>query len=74
MNNSRYGATVSEETRKKIGDKIRGRKHTEEEKKRRADAIRGSKREKQLCPHCQQMIAVNGYARWHGPNCRTLKS
>jgi len=71
-NNPRYGVEVSEETRKKIGDKIRGRKHTEEEKKRRADAIRGLKREKQLCPHCLQSIAVNTYARWHGDRCRTL--
>jgi hypothetical protein len=69
-NNPRYGVEVSEETRKKISDKIRGRKHTEEEKKRRADAIRGSRREKQLCPHCNQSIAVNTYARWHGDNCK----
>jgi NUMOD3 motif len=71
-NNPRYGVEVTEETRKKIGDKIRGRKHTEEEKKRRADAIRGLKREKRLCPHCLQSIAVNTYARWHGDRCRTL--
>jgi len=68
-NNPRYGIEVSDETRKKIGDKIRGRKHTDEEKKRRADAIRGSKREKLLCPHCLQLIAVNTYPRWHGDNC-----
>lgn len=72
-NNNRYGVEVLDSTRKKIGDKIRGRKHTDEEKKRRADAIRGSKREKKLCPHCGQMIAVNTYARWHGANCRSLK-
>jgi hypothetical protein len=69
-NNKRFGVEVSVETRKKIGDKIRGRKQTDEEKKRRADAIRGSKREKKLCPHCNQLIAVNGYARFHGDNCR----
>ena len=72
-NNSRYGVEVSEETRKKIGDKIRGRKHTEEEKKKRADAIRGTKREKLLCPHCQQLIAVNTYPRWHGDRCSAVK-
>jgi hypothetical protein len=71
-NNSRYGAIVSEETRKKIGDAVRGRKHTEEEKKRRADAIRGSKREKKLCPHCQQLISVNTYPRWHGDRCKNF--
>lgn len=72
-NNNRYGITLSSETRKKIGDKIRGRKHSEDEKKRRADAIRGSKREKKLCPHCNQLIAVNTYTRWHGDNCKSLR-
>lgn len=71
-NNSRYGVEVSEETRKKIGNKLRGRKHTEEEKKRRADAIRGSKREKLLCPHCNNLISVNTYPRWHGDRCKSL--
>jgi len=66
-----FDGTLAEETKKKIGDKIRGRKHTEEEKKRRADAIRGSKREKKLCPHCQQLIAVNTYPRWHGDRCQS---
>jgi hypothetical protein len=73
-NNPRYGVEVTEETRKKIGDKIRGRKHTEEEKKRRADAIRGLKRQKRLCPHCLQLIAVNTYARWHGDHCKTRQT
>lgn len=65
-----FDGSLSEETRKKIGDKIRGRKHTEEEKSRRANAIRGLVREKKLCPHCNQEVAVNGYARWHGDRCR----
>jgi len=68
--NGTYDCSHSEETKRKIGDKIRGRKHTDEEKKRRADAIRGMKREKKLCPHCNQEVAVNGYARWHGDNCK----
>lgn len=69
-NNSRYGAVVSEETRKKISDKIRGRKQSDEEKQRRGLANLGKKREKQLCPHCNQLIAVNTYARWHGDRCK----
>jgi len=69
-NNSRYGVVVTDETRKKIGDKIRGRKQTDEEKKRRGDAIRGSVRDKKQCPHCNQEVAVNGYARWHGDKCK----
>ena len=69
-NNSRYGVTVANETRKKIGDKIRGRKQTDEEKQARRVANLGQKREKKLCPHCNKQVAVNGYARWHGDNCR----
>ncbi len=70
--NPRYGVEVSEETRKRIGDKLRGRKQTEEEKLVRSLANMGKKREKKLCPHCDQHVAVNGYARWHGDNCKKL--
>lgn len=69
--NNRYGVEVSAETRKKIGDKIRGRVQTEEEKARRGAANKGKVKPKKLCPHCQQHIAVNAYARWHGDRCRT---
>ena len=69
-NNSNYGKTASNETRKKIGDKIRGRKQTPEEKLARSLANIGKKRKKKLCPHCKKEVAVNGYARWHGPACR----
>ena len=69
-NNPNYGKTASEETRKKIGDKIRGRKQTPEERLARGLANIGKKREKRLCPHCSQLVAVNGYARWHGSNCK----
>lgn len=64
-----FDGSLSEDTKKKIGDKIRGTKQSEETKQKKADAIRGSKREKKLCPHCNQLVAVNGYARWHGANC-----
>jgi hypothetical protein len=71
-NNNRYGVEVTEETRKKIGDKLRGRKQSEEEKIARGLANLGKTREKKLCPHCQQHIAVNGYARFHGEKCKSL--
>ena len=71
-NNNMWGKTQSEDTRKKIGDKLRGRKQTEEEKLARSLANMGKKREKLLCPHCDQMVAVNGYARWHGAKCKIL--
>jgi hypothetical protein len=67
--NNRYGVALSEETRRKIGDRIRGRKQTDEEKARRGAANKGKVKPKILCPHCQQMIAVNTYPRWHGDRC-----
>jgi len=69
-NNPRYGVEVSEETRAKISEKAKGRKQSTETVQKKADAIRGLKREKKLCPHCAQLVAVNGYARWHGDQCR----
>jgi len=69
-NNSRYGVVVTDETRRKIGNKIRGRKQTQEEKAKRSAANIGKKREKIHCTHCDQMVAVNGYARWHGDSCK----
>ena len=67
--NNRYGVELSEATRQKIGDRIRGRRQTDEEKARRAEANKGKVKPKKLCPHCNQMIAVNTYPRWHGDNC-----
>ena len=72
-NNHRFGIEVSEETKKKIGARIRGTKQSPETIAKKAEAIRGSKREKKQCPHCNNLIAVNGYARWHGNNCKQLK-
>ena len=69
-NNSRYGVEVSEETRKKQSEKAKGRKYSADTIEKRAEKIRGSKREKLLCPHCNNLIAVNTYPRWHGDNCK----
>ena len=69
-NNSRYGVTLTDKTKEKISNKLKGRKQTEEEKNRRGLSNIGKTREKKLCPHCNQMIAVNGYARFHGDKCK----
>lgn len=69
-NNSRYGVKVSEETKQKMRERAIGRKQDPETIKKKADAVRGSKREKRLCPHCSQEIAVNTYTRWHGDRCK----
>jgi len=68
--NHRYGVEVSEETRAKISAKMKGRKQSEEEKARRALSNLGKTKPKKLCPHCNQMISVNTYPRWHGDNCK----
>jgi hypothetical protein len=70
--NGMWGKTHSEETKAKQRAKAVGRKQSAETVQKKADAVRGSKREKRLCPHCEQLVAVNGYARWHGANCQTL--
>jgi len=69
-NNGMYGKNHSVDAKFKMRDKALGRKQSEETIRKKADAVRGSKREKKLCPHCEQMIAVNTYARWHGDNCK----
>lgn len=71
-NNNRYGVEVLEETREKIRQKAIGRKQSPETIAKKAEAVRGSKREKKLCIHCNKEVAVNGYARWHGDNCKAL--
>jgi hypothetical protein len=70
--NSMFGKTHKETTKQLMREKALGRKQSTETIQKKADAIRGTKREKKFCPHCQQQVAVNGYARWHGPRCRTL--
>jgi len=67
---SGFIGTLSEDTRKKISEKAKGRKQSAETIAKKADAVRGSKREKLLCPHCAQHISVNTYPRWHGNNCK----
>jgi hypothetical protein len=70
VNNNRYGVEVLEETRDKIRQKAIGRKQSPETVAKKAEAVRGLKREKKLCPHCNNEVAVNGYVRWHGDNCK----
>jgi hypothetical protein len=71
-NNNRFGINVSEDTKKKISESLSGRKQDPEVVVRRAETQRAlnMKREKKQCPHCNQLVAVNGYARWHGDNCK----
>lgn len=72
--NPNYNTAHSEETKKKMSEKAKGRKYSAETIEKRASKIRGSKREKILCPHCKNLIAVNTYPRWHGDNCKENKN
>ncbi len=69
-NNSRYGVTLSDDIRKKISDKMTGRKQSAETIAKKAEAVRGSKREKQACTCCGKLVPVNVLNRWHNKNCR----
>ena len=69
--NPNYGKTHSEETRAKQRAKATGRKQSQETIRKKIEATKGKKREKKLCPYCDQLVAVNGYARWHGALCRS---
>ena len=67
-----HGKNHNESTVEMIRQKAIGRKQSAETIAKKAEAIRGTKREKKLCPHCNKEVAVNGYARWHGDNCKQL--
>jgi hypothetical protein len=71
--NGMYGKTHSEETRAKQREKAKLRAYSTETNEKRRQANLGSKREKKQCPHCNNLIAVNGYTRWHGDNCKLKK-
>jgi hypothetical protein len=72
--NGMFGKNHSDETKQKMSEKATGRKQSAETIAKKAEALRGSKREKILCSHCQQLIAVNTYSRWHGDNCKEKKN
>lgn len=69
--NGMFGRSHSEETKRLMALRAKGRKQSEETILKKSAAIRGSKREKKQCPHCQQAVAVNGYVRWHGDRCKS---
>lgn len=69
-NNNMFGKSHSQETIEKIRQKAKLRTYSNETNEKRRLANLGLKREKKLCSHCNQLVAVNGYARWHGDNCK----
>lgn len=71
-NNPMYGKAHSADTKRKISERMTGKKQDPEvvERRRQAQLNLNLKREKKLCPHCNQEISVNTYPRWHGENCQ----
>ena len=69
-NNGMYGKNHSVDSKSKMRAKALGRKQSSETIAKKIAATKGKVREKKLCTHCDQLVAVNGYARWHGDNCK----
>lgn len=67
--NPMFGKHHSTETRELQKLKATGRKQSAETIAKKAEASRGTKREKKHCEWCNQDVAVNGFARFHGANC-----
>lgn len=65
-----FDGSLSAKTKAKIGAKLKGRKQTQEEKDARSKANMGKTKPKKHCIYCDRMIAVNGYARFHGEKCK----
>lgn len=67
-----YSCLLTNETKRKISEAMIGRKQNPEVVAKRSEKQRlmNMKREKKLCPHCNREVAINGYARWHGDNCK----
>lgn len=42
--------------------------HTEKTKQAQREAALN--RSKKQCPHCEKVVAINIYSRWHGDNCK----
>jgi hypothetical protein len=69
-NNSIFGKNHSHETIEKIREKAKLRTYSDETNEKRRLANLGKTKPKKLCIHCNKEVAVNGYARWHGDNCK----
>ncbi len=68
--NGMFGKKQSEETKEKIREKAKLRTYSDETNEKRRLANLGKTKPKKLCIHCNKEVAVNGYARWHGNNCK----
>lgn len=66
-NNPNYGKTWSDEKKKAMSEKNKGRKITPEQLlKKQASILASSK----TCEHCGKFVTKTNYTRWHGPKCK----
>jgi hypothetical protein len=74
------GITHSDETKRKIGLKSKGRIISNETRAKMSNAHKGNiptnkgiSSPKFKCPHCYGMYDAGNLKQWHGDNCKTLK-
>lgn len=66
----RKGVTVSEETKRKIGEANRGRVRDASTREKLRERMTGKEHRKVTCHHCNTIGGITGMARWHFDNCR----
>ena len=76
-NNGMYGKTHSEESKKKMSEKHKGKKLSEEHKQKISKSTKGEKNpmygkkwETKTCPYCGKTVSTANFVRWHGDNCK----
>lgn len=47
-----------------------GYKHSDETKKKMSLKSKGRKQPTKMCEHCDKIIAIGNYNRWHGIKCK----
>ena len=77
---ARLGKPHSEETKKLMSEKQKGRKITwnlnavtPEANKKRSESLKGKKKPTSTCPHCGKIGAISPMNRWHFDNCKVKK-
>lgn len=71
MNRQRMlGTTMTEETKQKISDTLKGRPLSEETKAKMSASRTNPKRYE--CPHCHKMLPAANLAQFHGDKCKMI--
>lgn len=68
--NGMSGRQHTEESKRKMSERAKGRKCDPEVVAKRSEKLKGIVRAKRTCPFCGKEVAANTYAQWHGDNCK----